>query len=180
MCIPSPPRAPQGGMTLIEMIVFMVVVGVALAGIISVLNNAMRGGANMISQKQALAIAEAIIEEVALKPFTICDPDDPNAATAALATDCSAPAQNHEGTNRAAFDNVIDYAGYSFTSPIRDHSGTYAFPDGYTATVAVTGESLNGIASDQSLRITVTVSGPGSSAVTLDTYRTRYAPNFIN
>lgn len=178
----STPRRAQCGMTLIEMILFMVIVGIALAGIVSVLGNALRGGADMVSQKQALAIAEAILEEVALKPFTYCDLDDPAAATANSAADCTiAESLGPEGGEaRAAFDNANDYAGYSFTSPITDHSGTHAFPTGYSATVAVAAESLNGIDAAQSLRITVGVSGPGNTTVTLDTYRTRYAPNFEN
>lgn len=176
-------------MTLMEMIFFMVIVGVALAGIVSVLGVAMRGSADLVSHKQALAIAEAVIEEVALKPFTYCDLDDPAVFTATSTTSCTAPAQNHEGTtfaSRRQFDNVIDYAGFTaFANPgdgehkITDHSGTHTFPAGYSVTdLTVTAEGLNGIGGNDSLRISVTVAGPGNTLVKLDTYRTRYAPNF--
>ena len=176
------PERRSGGFTLIEMVFFIVIVGVALAGLVSVLASAMKGGADTVSQKQALAIAEAIVEEIALKPFTWCDPDDPAAATAASTGDCTAPAQNHEGTARADYDNVSDYQNIaSIASPVFDQSGTYAFPAGFAvSSLSVTAEALGGVPAADSLRITVTVTGPGSTSVTLDTYRTRYAPNFID
>lgn len=181
MCMHSPERR-HGGFTLIETVFFIVIVGVAMAGLVSVLASAMRGGADTVSQKQALAIAEAIVEEIALKPFTWCDPDDPAAATATGTGDCTAPAQNHEGATRADYDNVSDYQGIaSIASPVTEQSGTYSFPAGFAvSSLSVTAEALGGLPAVDSLRITVTVTGPGTTPVTLDTYRTRYAPNFVD
>ena len=68
-------------------------------------------------------------------------------------------------------------------SGIRTIDGTpIAGLDGYQVTVSVTGEPLGGIGNDaggnpQSLLIAVTVTGPGNTTVTLNGYRTRYAPN---
>lgn len=181
-----PERRP-GGFTLIEMVFFIVIVGVALAGLVSVLASAMKGGADTVSQKQALAIAEAIVEEIALKPFTWCDPDDDNAAIASSIVDCGDPAlvENagaEAGETRAFFDNVNDYSGFPVPlSPVTDQSGTYPFPTGFAlSSLSVTAEALGGVPAADSLRITVTVTGPGTTSVTLDTYRTRYAPNFID
>ena len=77
-----PEAARQKGITLIELIVFMVIVGVAMTGIISSINFNVRHSADPVVKKQALAIAEALLEEIELMPFTICDPDDPNVTTA--------------------------------------------------------------------------------------------------
>jgi MSHA pilin protein MshD len=52
-----------------------------------------------------------------------------------------------------------------------------AMPAGYSAKVTVAQDALSGIASSDSLRITVKVSGGGDS-LTLEGYRTRYSPNF--
>lgn len=183
------PLPELGGFTLIEMVFFIVIVGTALAGLVSVLASSMKGGADTISRKQALAIAEAIVEEIALKPFTWCDPDDANAATATSAAidplnplKCAATPEAsgpEGGETRPSFDNVDDYSGYTFASPITDHSGTHSFPTGFSvASLTVTTETLGGI--NDALRVTVTVTGPENTSVTLDTYRTRYAPNFAN
>src|SRR5438046_8301218 len=75
------PRA-EHGISLIELIVFIVIVGIAVAGVVGALSMATRASADPMIQKQALAIAEALLEEVQLQPFTYCDPDDPQAATA--------------------------------------------------------------------------------------------------
>ena len=85
----SAPRS-QHGISLIEQLVFIVVVGVAVTGVLAVLNTTARASADTLTQKQALAIAEALLEEVQLQPFTYCDPDDANAATALDTTGCAA------------------------------------------------------------------------------------------
>lgn len=172
----------QRGVTLIELIIFIVIVGVALAGVLTVLNHTTRHSADPMIRKQALAIAEAILEEVMLQPFTWCDPDDAQAATATSnavgATGCtnagtveSLGAEN--GEVRGSFDNVSDYHGLSTTTNI---AGGGAAP--YTATVAIAEESLNGIAASESLRITVTVVA-SNETIQLEGYRTRYSPNML-
>jgi MSHA pilin protein MshD len=85
------------------------------------------------------------------------------------------------------FDNVNDYHGFDTNtatpSGIRSINSTLiAGLDGYRVTVSVAGQTLGGIGNDaygnpQSLLITVTVTGPGNTTVTLHGYRTRYAPN---
>lgn len=81
----------QHGVTLIELIVFIVIVGVALTGMLTVLNLTARTGADPMIRKQMLAIAEGLMDEVAAQPFSWCDPDDPAAATAISAAACATP-----------------------------------------------------------------------------------------
>ncbi len=166
----------QRGLTLIELIMFIVIVGVALAGVLTVLNHTTQRSADPMIRKQVVAIAEAILEEVMLQPFTWCDPDDANAATATSAAGCATMAEGlgAEGSEtRGTFDNVNDYNGLSTTTNI---SGGGTAP--YTATVAVVGEALNGIAATESLRITVTVAA-GNETIQLEGYRTRHSPNML-
>lgn len=86
----------QRGLTLIELVLFMVIVGAAAAGIIGVLNIGGSHSADPVRRKQALMIAEAFMEEVLMARFTFCDPNYANAATAQSQQDCGAPA----GTNQ--------------------------------------------------------------------------------
>lgn len=72
----------QRGMTLIELIVFIVVVSVGLAGVLSVFNIAVRSSADPLITKQALAVADSLLEEILLKDF--CDPTPAVASTANL------------------------------------------------------------------------------------------------
>lgn len=57
------------GFTLIELIIFIVVVGAGLAGILAVFSNVVMGSADPVEPKQALMVAEAKMEEVLLQEF---------------------------------------------------------------------------------------------------------------
>jgi len=180
----------QCGMTLIELIVFIVIVSTALAGVLTVLNITARSGADPLVRKQMLAIAEGLLEEVQLQPFTWCDPylDNASAATATSYVGCAtaennlAPEAGESRTVTPTFNNVNDYNGLALASPIPSLTGTFAAPAGYSATIAVAREALNGVgdatATSAALRISVTVTH-GAETVVLEGYRTRYAPNFL-
>ena len=174
----------QRGLTLIELIVFIVIVGVALAGVLTVLNHTTRHSADPLVRKQALAIAEAILEEVMLQPFTWCDPDDANAATATAHADCTTPENvmapeggETRGSATTSWDNVNDYNGLVTTTNI---AGNPAAPLGYTARVDVKGAILNGVGdgtpASAALLITVDVLAPGET-IRVEGYRTRHSPN---
>ncbi len=185
----------QRGVSLIELIMFIVIVSVALAGILLVMNVTTKGSADPLIHKQALAIAESLLEEVELMPFTFCDPDDANAATATAAVvgagGCAATVEAigpEAGETRYStatpFDNVSDYHGFAMnagTGGILDVTGTLvsAALDGYSASVAVAAVDFGGItaASGDALQITVTVTGPDGLPVVVEGMRTRYAPN---
>jgi len=185
------------GASLVELVVFIVVVSVGVAGVLSALNAATRGSPDPMLQKQALAIAESLLEEVLLQPFTFCDPDDPQAATATSnavgPAGCSAAAtveglgaegaENRYGAGGAFFDNASDYHGYDSATEggLRDISNTLIGLAGYRATIAVGAADLGAItaASGEALLVTVTVTAPGNTTVVLQGFRTRYAPNAL-
>ena len=172
------------GATLIEVIMFMVIVGIAVAAVMSVFVGTTRASAEPLIRKQALAIAESLLEEVRLMPFTFCDPDDP-AATTAIGAGRFCGARNVGAGGRSEtryapltpFDNVNDYNGFAMAGGILDITDPPIPGLGaYSATVAVTPFAFGGIAAADVLLITVTVTGPGGTAVTFDGIRTRHAP----
>jgi MSHA pilin protein MshD len=189
----------QRGFTLIELIMFIVIVGVALAGVLTVFNVTTKSSADPMVRKQALAIAEALLEEVMLQPFTWCDPSDATAATATSATigasACTATVQGlgAGGSARIAnTDNVGDYAGVTL-NPVTSADGANAY-SGYTGAITLTPESLGPSGSQISsaacasatdcgamnvLRISVTVSRSGTDSITVEGYRTRHSPNML-
>lgn len=179
----------QSGISLIELIMFIVIVTASVAGILVVMNNVSGHSADTLQRKQALAIAESLLEEVELMPSTFCDPDDANASTAVSAVlGAGGCATTLEGMGPEAgetryvapqFDNVNDYNGFNMPAGggIRDvTNNTIAGLNGYAATVAVAQAALGAVPAAESLRITVTVTAPDGEQVVLDGYRTRYAP----
>ena len=93
------------GFTLIEVIIFIVVVGAGLAGILSVSTTSIKSSADPLVRKQALAIAESLLEEIVLKEFK-----DPNGGTNGTPTICTAGVGS-----RSLWTNVCEYNGYSST-----------------------------------------------------------------
>lgn len=176
------------GATLVELVVFIVLVGIAMAGVFAAFNTITAASADPQVRKQALAIAESLMEEIALMPFTYCDPDDPAATTANSTADCAVPealgVEGGETRYNAAlpFDNVSDYNGFSMVSGIQDMTNTTitGLAD-YSASVAITqaGAALGLADNTAALKISITVTGPGSTSVVLEGYRARYAPRTV-
>ena len=168
----------QSGVSLIELIIFIVIVSTAVAGVLSVMNVTTQHSADPMLRKQAQAIAESLLEEIELQPFTYCDPDDANAATATSTAGCATtpeamgPEAGETRYTTPQFDNVNDYDGFTMTG-INDITNTPVNGlSGYTASVAISPISST------ELQINVTVSS-GSDSLTLTGYRYRYAPNAV-
>jgi MSHA pilin protein MshD len=190
MCTRDPRPGRVRGVSLVELILFILIVSVAIVGILGVLNLTAARSSDPLIRKQVLAIAESLLEEIELMPFTICDPTDANAATATSTAGCATLAENlgpettalglqsrYSTTN--PFNNVNDYNGFNMNG-IRDLSNTLIPGLGnYSASVSITNGSLGAISSAEVLLIAVTVTGPGNESATLHGYRTRYAPNTL-
>lgn len=194
------PRSSGAGFTLVELIMFIVVVGIGVTGILLVYSTTVRSSFDPVVNKQMLSIAEAMLEEVQLMPFTVCDPDDANAATATTLAGCASTSEGigpEGGDSRynaaIPFDNVNDYNGFNTATDalpgIRDLSGTpIAALAGYSASVAIAAQTVGpggaqiagtGANGAQSLLITVTVTSPRADTLALSGYRTRYAPTAV-
>jgi MSHA pilin protein MshD len=196
----------QAGVTLIELILFIAIIGIALGGIISVMNLTSQRSSDPVRRKQALIIAEGLLEEIELAKFSYCDPSDPDAGDAdkvGSSADChTAPEAWGQGgaepVNARPYDNVNDYvaAANTLTAAFNDGSGNLADANGnalnvkgYTARVSIAPAALgpaDGVigaaggssADTEVLRISVQVDYDGQSLV-LEGYRTRYAPNSL-
>ena len=161
-------KCAQRGLTLIELVIFIVIILVGLAGVLTVLDTTVRGSADPVVRKQALALAEAMLEEVLSKSFQN-DPTGNNAATPALGcTPTTAP--------RCALDTPVDRVNYNDVddyntwSQFGDQSAIGAAPAAlarYRVNVAVAAWVLNGEAGK---RVTVTVVS-GAETVTLEGFR---------
>ena len=151
-------RLSQRGLTLIELVVFIVIVSVALAGVLTVLDITVKGSADPMIRKQMLSIAEALLEEVELQQFDYCDPNDATYSTATSATIGTPPTHctsllqglgpGTTGQIRVSgtvpFNNVADYHKWPFPSPISDLGGGNNAPAGYSADITIVPEEALG------------------------------------
>jgi MSHA pilin protein MshD len=142
----------QSGVTLVELILSMVIISIALVGIFSVINLTVSHSADPVLQHQAIAIAEAYLEEIQLQSYA-----DPNSS--------------NTGETRASFDNVDDYNGLNDVGARNQQSYSLSKLSAYTVTVAVVDQAVVGLPAK---KISVTVIDPNASSLTLVGYRFNY------
>jgi MSHA pilin protein MshD len=136
----------QAGVTLIELVIAIVIIGIALAGVLLALNRAIATSGDPVVQQQAIAIGEAYMEEISGKAYN----REPNSG------------------GRATFNDVSDYDGLE-DQGAKDQTGTpISGLENYRIAVSVAPATLKGA---QAKLITVTVSHPGIQNIVLQTYR---------
>ncbi len=149
------------GFSLLELIFFIVIVSVGLAGILSVSTQVIKSSADPLERKQALSIAQSLLEEILLKDYV--KPADSSVLGFAA------------GGARAQYDCVMDYNGYTTTSGIVDLTGNaVAGLDHYNVSPAVAVTATTLAASAVPLyKIVVSVTG-AQGVVSLTGYRGAY------
>ena len=152
----------QSGVTLVELILSMVIISIALTGVLTVMNLTVSHSADPIIQHQSVAIAESYLEEILSKNYCEDDIDTIN---------CPLISGNETGETRSTFNDVDGFDGLSDTG-VKDHLGnSVAILANYNVSVSVSAVTLTD--SVQAKKVTVTVSGLGSS-VNLVGYRADY------
>ncbi len=153
----------QRGFTLIELIIFIVVVSAGLAGILSVMNTVVKSSADPMVRKQAMALADSVLEEILLKSY--CDPDTVD--TSSTPPTCGAHTVE---AGRSAYDDVDDFNGLT-QAAFTDLPSELTGPSGYAIAIVVSAPAdLSGVAMK---KVTVTVSR-GSDSVGMTGYRANY------
>ena len=144
-------KTRNSGFTLLEVLVTVVVIAISATALMSVFSSTVRTSADPMFQHQALAIAEAYMEEIRLKDFAI-GPE----------------------TTRASFDDVRDYNGLTDVGARDQNNNLIAGLNDYTINVTVVNDGLNGIAVADSLRIDIVVSRALIDDILLSGYRVNY------
>ena len=154
----------QRGASLIELIMFIVIVSTALAGILVVMNQTNKGSSDPLIRKQAMAAAYSLLEEVELQDFIAASGVTGTAVTQA---------------NRASVYHIVsDYNGFATTGifSVTDAAAATPVLTKYNASVAVVPEASvwNGIPVGSVSQINVTVTAPSGGSITATGYRTAY------
>ena len=143
----------MAGVTLVELVVAMVIVGVALAGLVSVYNRASIASTDPLITQQMLAIGETMMEEVMLKPYV---------------------GNNVREALRAQYDELNDYEKYLKQAVTDVDGNAIAGLERYQVSVTVepAPQTLPDVATADVRRIVVTVWN-GSQNLVLTGWRTR-------
>jgi len=144
------------GLTLIELVVAITIVAIAATAVLGALSTITSRGANTMVRQQAVAIAEAYLEEILLQPV-------------------AAPVGVPAPTGRANFNDVDEYNGLLDVGACDQFGNPLPGLSGYTVSVAVVQTSaLAGIAPANARRIDVSVTDPTGVLVTLSGYRANF------
>jgi MSHA pilin protein MshD len=154
----------QVGATLIELIISIVIISTALAGVLGVVNLTVLHSADPIVQQQAIAIAESYIEEITALP--VDDPDGTNT-----------------GETRATFDNISDYDGLNDIGVTDQNGNAINNLANYNVSVAIINQNIDSIMPSTAINtvsdmqeITVTVQRLGTATISLVAYKAPPAP----
>lgn len=140
------------GFTLIELIVAIVVLAIAVAGVVAGLSAVAVRSADQMVGEQANAIASAYLNEVLQKPF----------------------GANDGQAGRPNLDVVDDYAGLT-DAGVRDQTGAVVPGLGsFTVVVTVTAVALGAVPAAEARQVDVTVTHTSGVSVVLSGFRTQH------
>jgi len=144
------------GFTLIELILFIVIVGVATTGLFSAINSSTVNNVNPLFQVRALELAQAQMDEIIGKRYDDKSPNGGFPPCDSLEVG-AVPCDSSDA--KGDLGDIDDYHGFNSVP---------AAYGGFTMAVTVSNETLN---SRPAKLITVTVDSAASEAVVLSTYR---------
>lgn len=153
----SPAPRCQAGVTLVELILFMVIVSIAVVAVLQVFSLTATANADPLLRRQSLAIAQALIEEVHYK---------------AVSNPPGGFAGPYTPANRARFDDIMDYAGFSMSGIATLANDPVSGLEAYRAEVDVaSGVAFGPVPVSAGYRITVRVTDPVGETTLLEGYR---------
>lgn len=146
------------GMTLIELVMSIVIIGIALMGTILAFNTAARFSGNPVVEHQKVAIAKAYLDEILIKNYPGTVP-------------CGTPP-----ANRADYSNICDYNNLTDNGAKDSTGASISGFENYIVTVIIdtAGAQLGSLVSGtQVVRVDVTVKLTGDTqGYTLSGYKT--------
>ena len=144
----------QSGFTLVELIVSIVVIAVAVTGVLLAVQFSTRHSADPMIRQQAVAIADAYMEEIMLQPY-----EDPGGSD----------------SGRSTYDDVFDYNGTT-DKPPKDQTGSKLSElENYEVTVEVNDATDFGPDDTTAAQIEVTVENDAADvSFTLTGYKAKY------
>lgn len=140
------------GFTLIEMVMTLVVIGIAVAAVMLTFQTAVRSSADPMIAQQMMSIAQSLSQEVALQPFA--------SQTNVIAS---------SGCARDAFNDVDDFNGYTTNNMICSPDGVAIDSLSRYSTAITVGapQNLQGVP----MKLITVIVSRGSESFSMSVYR---------
>jgi MSHA pilin protein MshD len=174
MCDVREPRRVhrQHGTTLVEVVIFILIVSVAVTAVVNALAVTMRGASDPMIRRQTLAIGESMIQEVDSQPYRQKDPYNPAGPDDAIGPEAG---EARSGTP-LPFDNPNDYSGYTESGIVAPDGTSISGLGSYAVGIAASQQAMGNVPASDGLLVVVNATGPDGETISLTTFRARYQP----
>ena len=162
----------QRGVTLVELVMTIVIIGVAIAGVVGAFSLITGRSADPLNQTRAAALAQLYMDEILARNY---DESSKVGGGRVDATDVDCGSPGADGETRAGYDDVDDYNVINNEAP-QDGKGN-PLPGYENFRVSVTVSCAGGDIAEMSLatsdakRIDITITDPSSATYQFSAYR---------
>lgn len=164
-------RSRGRGLSLVELVVCIALIGAVAALLVSTYAQLSNRSADPLVQRQALAVAESLLQEIMAQGTGGTDQSGVANASG------PEPGESRSGSG-VLFDHVDDYDGLTLNPITTAESVALPGLEAYTASVAVRTLALNngGGTASQGWWVDVRITAPGGSVVLLSGWRAALTP----
>jgi MSHA pilin protein MshD len=161
-------RATQDGATLIELVITIVIISVAIAGVVGAFSLITGRSADPLNQTRAVKLAQLYMDEILTQKY---DDQTPQGGFPKFSGACSI---GPEGEGRTTFDDVDDYHGLS-GAPSTATGAALSGYDGFSISIAVACAGTEvGLPASEAKRIDLDIAAPGNQSFSFTAYRTNF------
>ena len=159
----------QNGATLVELVITIVIISVAIAGVVGAFALITGRSADPLNQTRAVELAQLYMDEILTQRY---DNQTPVGGMPPYSGSCNIGPES--GETRAGFDDVDDYHNLT-DDPPATLQGPVAGYTGFSVsvTVACAGGQV-GLASEDAKRIDLTITAPGGQDFAFSAYRANF------
>lgn len=159
----------QRGATLVELVITIVIISVAIAGVVGAFGLIAGRSADPLNQTRAVALAQIYMDEILSRRY------DDNTPVGGVPRQMGCTI-NTEESDRADYDDVDDYNAISGAAP-ENAEGAALTADYANFSVSITvvcaGDEI-GLAADEAKRVDLTVTDPSGQAYDFSAYKANY------
>lgn len=161
----------QRGATLVELVITIVIISVAIAGVVGAFALISSRSADPLNQTRAVELAQLYMDEIITKKY---DDATPQGGQPRYTGGCNIGSEGSE--DRGTYDDVDDYNEIDGEAP-RSALGPIDGYSGFTVTVDVQcagGDAGVDLPSSEAKRIDLTITIPGGSDFVFSAYRANF------
>lgn len=164
------PSVHHSGATLIELVMTIVIISVAIAGVVGAFALITGRSADPLNQTRAVELAQLYMDEIITRKY---DHNAPEGGVPRYNGSCNIATEEGAG-NRGQFNDVDDYDGLE-DSPPADAQGPLDGYNGFTVEVEVRcdNDGLD-LPAGQAKRIDLSITAPGNQTFVFSAYKANF------